>query len=123
MARMPLHEYLESLDREKLFVHGVRVEATRAAHERYYGLVGYVIHLRETTPWKQGIDHAAALVNWYDSSLPSSEHPRYSAHKHKLCELKLYNEEQWDEDAAYPVPPELPPEQTRVGRTIKTEVF
>lgn len=113
-ARMPRDEYMESPEREKFFVLGARVEATRSADERYYGLVGYIVYLRESTPWKQGIDRAAALVNWYDNDLPSSERPRYSAHKHFLRELKLYKEEKWDEDAAYPVPPELSPEQMAI---------
>ncbi len=127
--------WLASRERVQTLRTGMMVEPTAAADERYYGLVGQIIYIKQPVDWLPAMpDESAVLVDWYDPerlseaaqslyyagrldevrgllTLPARV---YLAHKHKLAEIKLAAEE-WDASGKFPAPPEPVAEQMRIG--------
>lgn len=97
---MDVRTYLESPERLRLFEHGRKVEATKAAPEELCGLEGTIIYVKRDT-------YPAILVNWSAGErtpLPARWQGQSRVVKHRPRELKLIGSERWDEYGDYPVP-------------------
>ena len=99
---MEIMAYLRSPERLRKFRQGSRVEATRSAPEEYYGLSGEVIYVKRDM-------YPAMLVRWTmgeRTPLPAKWRGIPRTERMRPEQLKLVEEELWDDYGDYPVPPE-----------------
>lgn len=98
--------YMISRERLEKFRVGTEVEATKFADEKYFGLKGKIVFVKNVNGFR------GFVVDWYDPKAEVAAKVRpYARHLHTPYELKLA-EEEWDDWSDLP---EMPAEQVEMG--------